>query len=202
MVRTARFSDTEILVEARHIAAREGLRGLSINRLARACGAPTGSLYHRFSGLAEIKGRLLATAIEAATAALLTALPDQPEAAGLALLRWARTAPDDARVLVRAQTEQVTLPGAFETRCLAARATIDAALEAAMDNRPDRGDAPMDRHVRFRFACIDGPTAAIATALTAGTLDHPDIDRLIADIARAALGTGPSALPDRPRPCG
>lgn len=200
MVRTAHFTDADILAEARYIAAREGLGGLTVARLAKACGAPTGSIYHRFSGLGEIRGLLLAPATEAAVAALLTALPDRPDRAGTALLGWARGAPEDARLLSRAQGERVTLPPAFEARCLAARATLDAALEAALeamypvaveathpiaDEAMRTATAP-DRLARIRFFCVDGPTAAIAAAQAVGALNGSDLERTIAEIGRLA----------------
>lgn len=185
MVRTALFTDADILAEARHIAAREGLSGLTVARLARACRAPTGSIYHRFSGLAEIRGRLVAPATEAAVAALMTALPDRPERAGLSLLAWARAAPEDARLLIRTQGERSTLPPAFEARCLTARATLDAALDAALE-ASGQAMGP-DGRARLRFACVDGPTAAIATALALSALDGAALTRTVTEIGGLAL---------------
>ena len=48
MARPARFTDRDLLEAAATVAAAHGPGAATIQGIAKAAGAPTGSLYHRF----------------------------------------------------------------------------------------------------------------------------------------------------------
>ncbi|HEX8805163.1 MAG TPA: helix-turn-helix domain-containing protein, partial [Acidimicrobiales bacterium] len=120
-----RKHDTDrILDAARTIALRDGPRATSVSAIARHSGAPAGTLYHRFGsrdGLLQAAwlralGRFQAAALEAADD------PD-PVEAGVAMaaaaVRFARTWPDDARLIVVVRRHDLLDGGpdpAFEER--------------------------------------------------------------------------------------
>src|SRR5260370_40248012 len=58
MPRAPQFDETQILTAAGRLIARHGPSGATIAAIARALGAPTGSIYHRFDSrdglLAEV----------------------------------------------------------------------------------------------------------------------------------------------------
>ncbi|MCA9571143.1 MAG: TetR family transcriptional regulator, partial [Myxococcales bacterium] len=83
------------------LAAGGGAQAVSMVAVARAVGAPSGSLYHRFSGRPELLARVWLAALasfEEAWWKVAASAPD-PGVVAAAPVRWARKEPDLARVL-------------------------------------------------------------------------------------------------------
>ena len=69
---------------ARMIVLERGARGATIGAIARASGAPTGSIYHRFQSVDELLARVWMRAICRVQAALLGAAATGPAEAAVA----------------------------------------------------------------------------------------------------------------------
>lgn len=101
MGRNAQFSDESLLAAAAELAAAAGASAVTIAALAAASGAPTGSIYHRFSSRDVLLGRLWLDTVERFQAGFCKAL-DADDALGAALHtpRWVYADPTGARVLL------------------------------------------------------------------------------------------------------
>jgi AcrR family transcriptional regulator len=73
MPRPQLHSEESIMDAARMIVLERGARGATIGAIARASGAPTGSIYHRFQSVDELLARAWMRAICRVQAALLGA---------------------------------------------------------------------------------------------------------------------------------
>ena len=58
MARPARFTEQDLLRAATEVAAERGPAGATVAAIAKAAGAPTGSLYYRFASRDLLLGRL------------------------------------------------------------------------------------------------------------------------------------------------
>jgi AcrR family transcriptional regulator len=94
-----------MLDAARDLLLEDGSRSATIERIADASGAPTGSIYHRFGSRDELIARLWMRAVYRSQASFLTALeePDAKQAAlaaALSIIEFCEEHPADARLLV------------------------------------------------------------------------------------------------------
>lgn len=94
-----------MLDAARDVLLQDGSRSATIERIADASGAPTGSIYHRFGSRDELIARLWMRAVYRSQASFLTALeePDAKQAAlaaALSIIDFCEEHPADARLLV------------------------------------------------------------------------------------------------------
>jgi AcrR family transcriptional regulator len=94
-----------MLDAARDLLLEDGSRSATIERIADASGAPTGSIYHRFGSRDELIARLWMRAVYRSQASFLTALeePDAKKAAlaaALSIIDFCEEHPADARLLV------------------------------------------------------------------------------------------------------
>jgi AcrR family transcriptional regulator len=94
-----------MLDAARDLLLEDGSRSATIERIADASGAPTGSIYHRFGSRDELIARLWMRAVYRSQASFLTALeePDAKQAAlaaALSIIEFCEAHPADARLLV------------------------------------------------------------------------------------------------------
>ncbi len=79
MPRAPQFNETQILSATGRLIARHGPSGATIGAIARALGAPTGSIYHRFDSR---DGLLAEVWLGAATAFCLLRAAGRPGATG------------------------------------------------------------------------------------------------------------------------
>jgi AcrR family transcriptional regulator len=94
-----------ILDAARALALDSGTRAATIDEIARASGAPVGSIYHRFGSRDELLARLWIRAVQRSQASFLAAIerPDPIEAAlagANAILDFCEEEQADARLLL------------------------------------------------------------------------------------------------------
>jgi AcrR family transcriptional regulator len=110
MPRPPKFGENQIITAASRLVARHGAAGATIGAIARAVGAPTGSIYHRF----DSRDRLLAEVWLRAARAFQTAFFERlagptPAEAGLAaalyMVQRVREQPREARLLLHHRRE-------------------------------------------------------------------------------------------------
>src|SRR4051794_9577893 len=101
VARPARFTEQDLLRAAAEVAAERGPAGATVAAIAKAAGAPTGSLYHRFASRDLLLGRLWLELIGRFQAGWIEAL-ERGDAAAAALhsVAWVRGNPREARLLL------------------------------------------------------------------------------------------------------
>src|SRR3954463_10133699 len=111
MARPARFTDEGLLSAATQVAAESGPGAATIGAIAKAAGAPTGSLYHRFPSRDALLGTLWLDLVGRFQAGWIEALEDgDADAAILHTLARGRAAATEARLLLLYRREYF-LPG-------------------------------------------------------------------------------------------
>jgi AcrR family transcriptional regulator len=163
-----RKHDTDrILDAARSIVLEQGPRAASVSTIARASGAPTGTLYHRFGNRDRILSAAWVRALERFQARALAAAdaPD-PVDAGVAMagsvIGFAREHRDDARLLLTLRPDDL----------------LDADPDSELRARVRAVNKPLEAQLRRVAAALHG--AADARALDAVT-------RAIVDLPYAAV---------------
>ncbi|MFG2180956.1 TetR/AcrR family transcriptional regulator [Streptomyces abikoensis] len=106
MARPPRYDESDLLDAALRLAAAHGPAAVTMSAVARECGAPSGSVYHRFPQRAVLLAELWLRTIDEFQAGYLAALDSHPqphEAGGAAarhVVAWSRTHPEQAAVLL------------------------------------------------------------------------------------------------------
>lgn len=192
MGRAAKFSADQILDKARDLLVTEGPAGVSVQGVAAALGAPSGSVYYRFAGRDELMASLWLRSVERFQTGLL-ALLDDPDAQDVAhraavyVLTWTRTCLDDARVLMVYRSSDL-LAGSWP-EALTDRNTEQFARVAAFLRELGRrlGGTDPTAMRRIRFAVVDIPYAAVRDALLRGEAPEPELDVLVDSAVDAVL---------------
>jgi AcrR family transcriptional regulator len=101
-----------MLDAARDLLIEDGPRSATIEAIAGASGAPTGSIYHRFGSRDELVARLWMRAVYRSQASFLIALqaPDPKEAAlaaAMSIIDFCEEHPADAQLLVLFRREDL-----------------------------------------------------------------------------------------------
>jgi AcrR family transcriptional regulator len=180
-----------MLDAARTLLAARGPAGVSMQGVAEALGAPSGSIYHRFASRDELMATMWLRAVERFQEGYLAALagPDACAAARRAaahVLSWSRSNFDDARILLRYRSEDLAArswPAESARRNGQQREGIADAL-AALGSR--LGAVSADDHLRVRFAVVDLPYAGVREALRRDEPPAPALDALV-DTAVVAI---------------
>jgi len=99
-----------MLDAARDLLLEDGSRSATIEAIAQASGAPTGSIYHRFGSRDELIARLWMRAVYRSQASFLAAFeePDAEKAAvaaAMSIIRFCEEHPADAQLLVSFRRE-------------------------------------------------------------------------------------------------
>ena len=165
--------------------------------IAARLGAPTGSLYHRFSSRGLLLASLWLRSIRKFQPGFTAALEaGDAEAAALHTPRWCRENPAEAAVLLLYRREDLTAQWPAELGDEAERlnATASAALTAFAHHRPD-----IDRE-RLVFAVIDVPYAAVRRYLVQQQPPPALADELVVTACRAVLLGPECRAPARSRP--
>lgn len=106
MPRPARYTVDDLLDAAAELLAADGPAAVTMSAVARACGAPSGSVYHRFPSRAALCGELWMRTEERFHTGLLAALGESGDArqrcvdGARHVLTWCRENPADAQVLL------------------------------------------------------------------------------------------------------
>ncbi len=184
--RPAKFTEDEILDVSRGLVVQDGPAALTMTAVARALGAPSGSLYHRFPGRDTLAAAMWLRGVRHFQTGYLAELgdPDPFEAAlGAAghVVSWSRANLDDARLLMQFRGSDL-VGGAWpkelrdENRRLQHRlATAIHGLQAAFG-----ATGPSERH-RVSYAVVDVPYSAVRRALISGERPPPSTDVLVTE---------------------
>lgn len=191
MGRPPRFDVDTLLDAAATLAAAEGPRALTMAALARAAGAPNGSVYHRFPDQPSLLAALWLRTVTRFQDGVLSALVEEPpRAAAIAAARravdWSRANPEQARILLAG-------PRAFGKADWSARdaevgAELSARLEQALAGLAERlGVADQRGRSRVVLAVVDLPYAVIRRHLGGDGVIPAEEAELVAEAAAALL---------------
>lgn len=196
MARPQLYSDDAILDAARTLVLEGGARSATVNAIARASGAPKGSIYHRFASLDDLLAEMWIRAVRRSQGAFLDALadPDPTRAAvagALSLYDFAEREPADARLLAALRREDL-IARVDSAHVRDQLATLNRPLERAMGKLARRlyGSARRDEIERTVCAVIDLPIGATRRHLIAGTPLPRTLRPQLEAAVRAALRRG------------
>jgi AcrR family transcriptional regulator len=184
MPRPARYSVDELLDAAAALLAADGPAAVTMSAVARATGAPSGSMYHRFPTRAVLCGELWVRTEERFHAGFAAALsaPDDPQARCVAgaryTVQWCRDHPAEAQVLL-AGAEALGL-AAWPDELTARRRRLHRKLRRLLAGVPVDAD-------RVNAALIDIPYAVVRRHLVAKRSIPASADAIVDDCARALI---------------
>src|SRR5262249_47809552 len=206
MPRIAEFDEEQILAAAGQLVAARGPAGATIGAIARAVGAPTGSIYHRFDSrdhvLAEVWLRTAAVVQDAFFQRLAGPVPREAGlAAALSIAERVRENPHEARLLLLHRREDFVdrgWPRAMHRRAEALGRQVEAELRAFSRRLCGRDDARTVRMVTF--AVLEAPVAAVRRHVAAPEPPPTSVDALIRATYEAVVAMlGPSRPTTRDR---
>lgn len=185
MPRAPEYDADQIVTAAGRLIAASGPGAATISAIARAVGAPTGSIYHRFRSrdvlLAQVWLRA-ATAFQAEFFRRLGGSPPRPAglAAALYMAQRVRERPREARLLLVHRREDFVdrgWPAGLSRQSQALGRQIDDALGDFSRRLTGRADARTVRIVTF--AVVEAPFAAVRRHVVANEAPPSAVDDLI-----------------------
>jgi AcrR family transcriptional regulator len=190
--RPARFSADQVLDASRTLILESGPASFSVAAVADSIAAPSGSIYHRFSGRDVIVASLWLRAVERFQAGIFcefeAADPFRAaRAAARYVVSWSRENLEDARLLLLYRSRDL-LRGGWPEEVRARNTAQRRRLERAMTGlygRLGAHDSPSRR--RVRFAVMDVPYAAVRGPLSAGRRPEAFFETLVDEAAAAVL---------------
>lgn len=191
MGRPALHDATTLVRAAQELAASNSGGPVTIAAVARAAGAPVGSIYHRFGSRDSLMAAAWLDAVMAFQSGFVRALLEPGDQAGLAaVLRttaWARDDPVRARVLVLHRQREFGSDDWTETERQRAR-RLATDLESALDEfcLAHLDGSGGERRRLATFALLDLPYAAVRRYLAVGIAPPAEVDRYLA-LALAVL---------------
>jgi AcrR family transcriptional regulator len=187
MARPALYTVDELLDAAAALLADDGPSAVTMSAVARAVGAPSGSMYHRFPTRAALCGELWMRTEErfhaGITAALSTFQDQQTRCVSAArfTVQWCREHPSEAQVLLAGA--DALCAADWPDHLTAARRRLHRRLRQLLADLP--GDAD-----RITAAIVDIPYAVVRRHLLAGRVIPTSADDIVADCARALIAAG------------
>ena len=189
-----------MLDAARDLLLEEGSRSATIEAIAGASGAPTGSIYHRFGSRDELIAKLWIRAVHRSQASFLAALErDSPReaalAAALSIVDFCENHPADAQLLVGFRREDL-ISAVPEGPLADELAVLNRPLERALVQLARRlygrrSRAALDRTL---LAVFDLPYGAARRHLIAGSRLprglRADLSSAVAAVIDEPLGDG------------
>ncbi|MFD7258726.1 TetR/AcrR family transcriptional regulator [Streptomyces sp. NPDC059874] len=195
MARPPRFDSDQILDAAVRLAAAAGPGGVTMSAVAQAIGAPSGSVYHRFSGRPDLLAEVWLRTVERFQEGYFEALRSDPDprraarAAARHVVSWSRAHPHEASLLLYGAEEFGQSAWSEEhrdradvgnRRVFASLRELAAALGAA---------GPLERD-RVTLALVDLPLTVVRRHLRAGDMMPPYAEELAEECAAALLEVG------------
>jgi AcrR family transcriptional regulator len=182
--RPPRYTVDEILDAAAALLAADGPAAVTMSAVARAVGAPSGSMYHRFPTRVALCAELWIRTEERFQTGFVAALTSTGDtstrcvAAALFSVQWCREHPDEARVLLVGA--EALGRSEWSDSLLARREPLRRTLTRRM------ADVPVDQD-RLRAALVDVPYAIVRRYLVARQTIPVSADAIVEDCARALL---------------
>jgi AcrR family transcriptional regulator len=207
MARSPKFTEAQILAAAGQLIAANGPNRATIGAIARAVGAPTGSIYHRFASRDVLLGEVwlrTAAAFQAAFFERLATAPPQDAglAAALYMAQRVREHPLEARLLLLHRREDFVdrgWPPALRRRAQQLGRQVQTELRAFSRRLCGRDDARTVRIVTY--AVLEAPLAAVRRHVAANESPPPYVDALIRVTFEAVIGVLPSrSINETPAP--
>jgi AcrR family transcriptional regulator len=132
-----RKHETDVILDtARALVLTDGPRAASVGAIAKASGAPTGTLYHRFGNRNGILAAAWLRALERFQARAMAASADTPLESAVAMavsvVKFARELPQDARFLLTLRPSDL-LDGEPDSTFVETLAAMNAPLLARVD---------------------------------------------------------------------
>jgi AcrR family transcriptional regulator len=187
------YSQEAILDAARGLVLEAGARSATINAIAKASGAPKGSIYHRFASLNELLAEMWIRAVERSQQDFIDALaePDAMAAAiagALSIHDFAQREPADAQLLASLRREDL-FNRVKTPRLRRQLVELNRPLQAALPELARRlfGDATRDAIERTVCAVVDLPIGATRRHLIARSPLPETLREQLAAAVRAAL---------------
>ncbi len=191
MGRPPRYDSDTLLDAAVALSADGGPQALTMAAVIKAVGAPSGSLYHRFSGRPTLQAALWLRTLERFQAGFLEAAAgaDAPPAALAAAahtISWSRRHRDEAQILLYGAADfgYDSWPAPERARLASRQAEVTAAIGALAERLDLEGKEGRERVV---LATVDLPLALVRRHLVAGEPVAPGAERLIEPAVRALL---------------
>ena len=191
--RPAKFQRDELLDAALAIVADGGPAALTLAALARAAGAPTGSIYHRFPSLDALTSELWVRTVSRFQEGFVDAVSAHDDslealvAAALHTPRWSRRHLAEARLLLLHRHRDLVreappdVARQLEAQRVAAMRTFRGLV------RRHFGRATGRRMAEAWFVVVDVPYGAVRRALVAGKRPPPLVDELVEKTCRALM---------------
>jgi AcrR family transcriptional regulator len=184
MPRPTRYSVDELLDAAAALLAADGPAAVTMSAVARATGAPSGSMYHRFPTRAVLCGELWMRTEERFHAGFTSALSasDDPQERCVAgarhTVQWCRDHPVEAQVLL-AGADALCLAD-WPDDLAARRRRLHRKLRRLLSGLHPDSD-------RVNAAVIDIPYAVVRRHLLARQAIPASADAMVEDCARALI---------------
>lgn len=192
--------DPDLLLDVALGIAAEGPERLTMAGAARAAGAPSGSIYHRFAGRSALLGALWVRTVSRFQAEFVEAVRDKdPVRARVTAARhvivWSRAHREAARALLHGVAAFDPADWPDEITELADRHARD--LERSLDDLAARTPGGRARNrERLAFVTIDAPYAIVRRHLRRNLAIPGSAEELVEQCARTLAGT---ELPFRAR---
>jgi AcrR family transcriptional regulator len=186
-----------MLDAARALLLDEGARSATIEAIAKASGAPIGSIYHRFGSRDELIARLWIRAVYRSQASFVAAMErDDPReaahAAAMSMIDFCEEHPDDAQLLAAFRREDLLMAipeGALADELASLNRPIErAVVQLAQRLYGTRSQAALNRTL---LAVFDLPYGAARRYLITGaplpSRLRDDVDRAVSAVMDAPL---------------
>jgi AcrR family transcriptional regulator len=194
MGRKERHGRASILRSARELSAEAGPQKITIASVARRCGAPVGSIYHRYASRDEILAEVWLDLVEEFQERFLAHLDGEGNAAeaGLAAVRftcsWVRRHRRDARLMLLHRREDFAADRWPEAQRQRARQLAsDAEQRLRRYTARLLGSSAKAELRRVQFILVDLPTAALKRDIEAGVIPSKDIEKLLLETCAGAF---------------
>ncbi|MFI2475690.1 TetR/AcrR family transcriptional regulator [Nocardia xishanensis] len=200
MGRPPKHDADRLLDAAAELLAAGGPAAVTMSAVAKAVGAPSGSVYHRFPDRPALLAALWSRALRRFHEELLAVFTiERPEEAirrgARATLDWARRNPRDAAVLLAGARELGERDWSRQAREDTARA--NAAIQDALTELIARtGDTDPQATDRVLLAAVDLPYALVRRYLRAGQQIPPHAADLAEQAAAALIGANDRSAAD------
>jgi AcrR family transcriptional regulator len=179
MGRPPRHDTDRLLDVAVSLAAATGPSSVTMAAVARAAGAPSGSVYHRFPTRAALLAALWLRTVDRFQEGFLAALADeQAQGAARHVITWSRANPDETRVLLYgpADFDEPEWPQDAREQLNARNRRISDALEGLAKRLGTEVE-------RLYLTTVDLPYATVRRHALAGKPIPPYTEDLVAQIA-------------------
>ncbi|MGW4740413.1 TetR/AcrR family transcriptional regulator [Nocardia xishanensis] len=200
MGRPPKHDADRLLDAAAELLAAGGPAAITMSAVAKAVGAPSGSVYHRFPDRPALLAALWSRALHRFHEELLAVLTiERPEEAirrgARATLDWALRNPRDAAVLLAGAGDLGERDWSRQAREDTARA--NAAIQDALTELIARtGDTGPQATDRMLLAAVDLPYALVRRYLRAGQQIPPHAADLAEQAAAALIGANDRSATD------